>query len=88
MQVPHDLIEGGREGAIDVAEEALGVREAEGPAEVDDDGLEALRGAHLADLAPQGRRSAPNRLEPHHHLAVGLRLRFRCGGSCGRGGGG
>ena len=88
MQVPHNLVKSGREGAVDVAEEALGVGEAEGAPEVHDDGLEALGGADFTEIASQPRRSAPDRLEAHHHLAVGVGVGVAgaCGWGLGRGG--
>lgn len=70
MQIPDHLVQRGREGAIDVEEEALALGDLQRAAQVQHDGLEALGGADLADVAAQLGRRAPHGLEPHHDLAV------------------
>lgn len=70
MQVPDDLVEGGGKGAVNVKEQALRGADAEGLAQVGDDGLELLGGADLADLALElGRRA--DGLEADNDLVLG-----------------
>lgn len=70
MQVPHNLIQRRRKGAIDIQEHAVRVLDLQNPAQVGNDGLELLRGADLANLAAEARRGAHG-LEADQNLFLG-----------------
>ncbi|GKT65933.1 hypothetical protein ColTof4_03311 [Colletotrichum tofieldiae] len=62
MQVANDLVEGGREGVVDVAKDAVCLLELEPLAQIPDDGMKCLGGGNFGDASGE-RRGVSDSLE-------------------------